>query len=309
MLRTLPALLIALPAAADPLDSFQDCPDCPVMIELPVGEFVMGAPEDEFRRMLVMNSDWYSGDPDNPYLKTDEGPQHTVTMDLSIAMGRDEITYDQWMACVNDGGCGGWRPHEELYRQGHNPTLEKIWVGGDHPVNTITYERALLYVDWLNARTGTAAYRLPTEAEWEYAARAGTQTTYYQGETITTDQANFSAQDTEFVMLESLPHLLQRGFPVPVGALDAANAWGLRHMSGNMREITGSCYTYEYVGWTTASEWLAAEWPDVCERTIRGGGYFGPMDTARVAWRAGAPEDGTNYDYGFRVVRDLPPSN
>ena len=301
------AVLLGLWAGAgwaEPLDQFQDCDVCPVMIELPMGEFVMGAAPDEFRRMFYGSPSSYSGDPENPYLKTDEGPQHTVVMDMRIAMGRDEVTHDQWMACVEDGGCD-WTPRLELLRQGPGP-IERVWAGGNHPANRISYLRALQYVDWLNEVTESDGYRLPTEAEWEYAARAGTQTPYYQGDTLTSAQANFSGQFTDFMMLRPrTPELLERGLPVPVDTLDAANAWGLRHMSGNMNEITMSCYIRNYVGWGTASEWLAESAGESCTRAHRGGSYFGPMDVSRVAWRGPVDEDVASDSSGLRVVKEL----
>ena len=95
-------------AVAEPLRVFQDCDVCPEMIELPMGAFVMGAPPDEFRRNLVWRDGaFHRATPEHPHVKTDEGPQHRVTIDIRIAMARNEVTYGEWMACVADGGAMG----------------------------------------------------------------------------------------------------------------------------------------------------------------------------------------------------------
>ncbi len=92
-------------SVADPLDVFQDCEECPEMIELPEGRFLMGAPPDEFRRNAHFTLEgMVRATPENPYVKTDEGPQHWVTVDIPIAMGKNEITRREWLTCVEDGG-------------------------------------------------------------------------------------------------------------------------------------------------------------------------------------------------------------
>lgn len=297
------ALCLLLPssdAVAEPLESFKDCDTCPEMVELPVGTFVMSAAPDELRRMLP-KIDY--DDPSNPYRKDDEGPQRTVTVDLPFAMSRNEVTYNEWMACVADGGCNGYVPKGRVHKDGPDPV--KVEVKGEYPVFFVSWFDAVAYTDWLNRKTGTTAYRLPTEAEWEYAARAGTQTTFPQGESVTTDQANFSKQMTEFVMLERLPDVMERHVPVKVSEMDAANAWGLRHMTGNASELTSSCYSKSLPDWSLTSEWFDASKEDCTKRVERGGSWQDSIINLRSAWRSPTPTDSRTGSGGFRVTKTL----
>ena len=110
-------------ASAEPLDVFRDCDVCPEMIELPVGEFMMGAPDGEFRRVVYYKDGAIRlATADNPYVPKNEGPQHKVTINIPIAMGRNEVTYSEWMACVQDGGCNGYIPDN---RVGRGPALTR----------------------------------------------------------------------------------------------------------------------------------------------------------------------------------------
>ncbi len=288
---------------AKPLDVFRDCAACPEMIELPMGEFMMGAPADEFRRNLV----WRDGahhraTPEHPHVKTDEGPQHHVTVDIRIAMGRNEVTYDEWMACVNDGGCNGYIPRDFIYMNSDGLRYD---VTGNHPVLFVSYFDALSFADWLNQKVGADVYRLPTEAEWEYAARAGTTTRFAQGDDISAEEANFDGEMSEMVLIEERPDFVTLRHPVPVDMLDAANSWGLRHMSGNVTEITSSCYTETYAGWSSTSQWLNESRQSSCQRTVRGGDYFSPIDILRVAWRGQTDETFRVKPGGFRILREV----
>lgn len=209
------------------------------------------------------------------------------------------MTYRQWMACLRDGGCGGYVPPDRI--AGPNSP----WVGGDHPVVRVSYLDAQAYVAWLNSALKTEAYRLPTEAEREYAARAGSTSRFAQGDELTAGQANFSRQATEFQTLADWSDLVDRKTVVPVTDLDAANAWGLRHMSGNAREITRSCYSDRYAEWPTSSRWLEESRRSCTERTSRGGGFSSPLDNLRAAWRISRAEDVRFYWEGFRIVKEL----
>jgi formylglycine-generating enzyme required for sulfatase activity len=324
-------VFVAQEVFAGPLEVFRDCDVCPEMIELPLGEFMMGAPEDEFRSNLVLYDGVFQpATSEHPYLKQDEGPQHVVSVDIPIAMARNEVTVDEWMVCVADGGCGGYVPELAIGRMGPIDAIVRslseedftqspsgkaraeamagndfLTINGNYPILYVSYIDAQAYISWLNKKIGTDAYRLPTEAEWEYAARAGMQTRFAQGDELTSTQANFSGWETERSLLEKRPDLLTRGFPVPVDELDAANRWGLRHMSGNAGEITLSCYMERYAGWTTTSEWLARSFGQNCERVVRGGGFAFEMGIARVAWRASVDQTSQTKFDGFRIVREL----
>ena len=139
---------------------FRDCPECPEMVVAPAGRFMMGSPWWEVFR-------WPS-----------EGPVHEVAMAHPFAVGVYEVTFGEWDACVSGGGCGGYRPDDEG------------WGRGSRPVVNVGWNDAQAYVRWLSGRTGEG-YRLPSESEWEYAARAGTQTKYFWwGEEIGLNRAD-----------------------------------------------------------------------------------------------------------------------
>ena len=145
--------------------TFKDCEvGCPQMVVAPPGSFMMGSPPSETGRS--------------------EGEElRRVTIPRAFAVGRYEVTYDEWDACIREGGC---EPAGGLVAN------DQGWGRGRRPVVDVNQDSAESFTKWLSAKTGKA-YRLLTEAEWEYAARAGTGTVYATGDTITTDQANFES--------------------------------------------------------------------------------------------------------------------
>ena len=142
------------PAKPGSGESFRDCADCPEMVVAPAGSFDMGSPETEPDRMAQ------------------EGPRHQVTFAKPFAVGRFAVTFAEWDACAGDGGCGGYKPGD----QG--------WGRGNRPVINVDWNDAKAYVRWLSKKTGKP-YRLLSEAEREYVARAGTVTPFWWGSTIT----------------------------------------------------------------------------------------------------------------------------
>jgi formylglycine-generating enzyme required for sulfatase activity len=287
----------------DPLTTFQDCGVCPEMIVMPQGSFMMGAIEGE-----STNPFDFSGD--NPTFErrgegeiniiTFEHPRHRVDMDIPYAIARNETTHAEWMACVDDGGC--------TYVPDHRVRTLNEWVplGPNHPVINVSYNDIQQYVRWLNRQVGAEVYRLPTEAEWEYAARAGTETPFAQGDALTPLQANFSRKGTEQLFDRPLPELVDRDQPVEVDDLDAANDWGLRHMSGNVSERTLSCWTKQHLDLSSASAYLkSAASQDSCKRTVKGGSFGDGMDWCRLATRTRQDDNRRDEYIGFRLVRDL----
>lgn len=137
---------IAAEDATKPGRVFKDCPPCPEMVVIPGGTFVMGSP------------------PGEPGRSKHEGPQHSVTV-LRFAMGRYEVTFAEWDACKAAGWCR------------HQPK-DSGWGRERRPVINVSWSNAQQFAGWLNTKIGKAVYRLPSEAEWEYATRAGTQTAY-----------------------------------------------------------------------------------------------------------------------------------
>lgn len=241
-----------------PGTSFRDCASCPEMVVIPAGRFLMGSAEDEEGH------------------QPDESPRHEVRIAAPFAVGRFEVTFAEWDACVADGGCDGHVPDDEH------------WGRGPRPVIDVSWEETKSYVDWLSRKTG-AQYRLLTEAEWEYAARAGTATPYSFGATIDTDQANYDADKT-----------------VPVGSYQP-NAFGLHDLHGNVWEWVQDCYAGSYRG---APANGAAVMPPGCEwRIIRGGGWnTATPENMRVAFRFKRVPGTGRDNVGFRVARTLGPT-
>ncbi|MGL5011622.1 MAG: formylglycine-generating enzyme family protein [Paracoccaceae bacterium] len=286
-----------------PLASFKECDTCPEMIVMPQGSFMMGAIEGESQNpwdFTGENPTFRRRGPDEINIIPFEHPRHLVEMDIGYAIARNETTYAEWMACVDDGGC--------TYVPDHRVRTLNEWVplGPNHPVINVSYIDIQQYVDWLNSKVGAQVYRLPTEAEWEHAARAGTETPFAQGDALTAEQANFSRKGTEHGLDKPLPELVDRDQPVEVEDLDAANAWGLRHMSGNVSELTLSCWTEQHLGLSSASAYLAsADTQNLCKRTVKGGGFDAGMDWCRLAVRTRQESSDRDEYTGFRLVRDM----
>lgn len=285
-------------------------------------------PEEGLRQYYAGGSINRQEDPQysvNPFLH--EVPSHQVSIDRPVAMGRNEVTREEWAACVKDGGCERGQRDIPVYdyvacertsdcvptpdarvafRLQENPP--KTHPRG--PMVGVTFYETMEYAAWLNKKIGANVYRVPTEAEWEYAAKAGTDTRFAQGETLTLVQANFlvyrrDIADGEYVWEYDLGSV--RGL-LPVDLLNAANDWGLRHMSGNASEFTSTCGDGPHRGLKSSSEYLTADDDRVdCERSVKGGMYDGNVELARPARRVPISSDHWSPSIGFRVVRDLTP--
>ena len=259
------ALLSVLPAMAQaagqsPGDTFRDCPGCPELVVVPSGRFMMGSPESE------------SGRFDN------EGPVHEVTIACPFAVGVYEVTLDEWDACVSDGGCGGYRPDDM-------PRLS-------HPVFNVSWNDAKAYVRWLSGKTGEA-YRLLSDAEWEYVARAGTTTRYWWGDDIGQDRANCDGACGD-----------SYNYSAPVGSF-SANPFGLYDMHGNVFEWVEDCWNESYHG--TPSDGSAWESGECGLRMLRGGSWYVSPRNLHSAFRGSFPSGIRFFDIGFRVARTLTP--
>ena len=235
-------------------ETFRDCAACPEMVVLPAEKFIMGSPEDERGR------------------DGDEGPQHLVTIPQPFAVGKYEVTVEQFAEFVRET------------RHSH----ESCGKANNHPVACVNWHDADTYVYWLSVKTGHE-YRLLSEAEWEYAARAGTTTAYHTGRIILANQAQYSV-----------------GGAAAVGSYPA-NAFGLHDMHGNVWEWVEDCYHSGYKGAPTdGSAWLSG--CDDDDRVLRGGSWYEIPENLRSADR-GRLDGATvrNYDCGFRVARTLTP--
>jgi formylglycine-generating enzyme required for sulfatase activity len=280
-----------------PLDTFQECAVCPEMITLPLGSFTMGAPLEQSEFVYLL---WNKPKAGEPIGMQHEGPEHEVIIDIPIAMGRNEVTRWEWMACVADNGCTHV-PDPRILKFGGG-----YYVADDprHPVFDVSYLDMLEYVAWLNRTVEKNVYRLPTEAEWEYAARAGTTTKFAQGDRLTTEQANIGVFHNVDGRYNADPD--NRKTPVIVDDLDAANAWGLRHMAGNLMELTISCWSERHLGLPKSSDYLAVAEDFVsCYRVSKGGRYQASAEYARPANRGGGRESVRLKTTGFRIVREI----
>ena len=260
-----------------PGTEFRDCADCPVMRVLPQSKtFMMGAADKEPGR--------------EPY----DGPKRKVTIDYALAVGKFEVTAAEWQACLDDGGCSRV-PREECRPDVGCVTKPEYPADrGNYPVGDINWGEAQTYVTWLSTKTGQH-YRLLSEAEWEFAARGGTSTTYPWGDKAARKYANYG-MDTccgPFASGEDKWELSS-----PVGSFPA-NAFGLYDMAGNVWEWVEDCWD-DAPGPVDGS---AREKPNCRMRMARGGSWATLPQRIRPAFRqgTGAGERG-NY-IGFRVAR------
>jgi formylglycine-generating enzyme required for sulfatase activity/tetratricopeptide (TPR) repeat protein len=243
-------------AFRDTMADGQPCPMCPEMVVVPAGSFTMGSPESE------------------PDREPNEGPQHTVTFAQNFAVGRFALTFDEWDACVADGGCNGYRPSDNDWGREQRPVIHVEW--GD----------AKDYVAWLSRKTGRT-YRLLSEAEREYVTRAGTTTPFWWGGSVSKKQANYQDKKT-----------------VPVDTFQP-NPWGLYQVHGNVSEWVEDCPHDNYNGAPTdGSAWRSI---DCSERVLRGGSWLFGSESLRSASRHSSGADSKNDSIGFRVGRTLIP--
>jgi formylglycine-generating enzyme required for sulfatase activity len=242
-------------SSIEPGDIFRDCEDCPELVVVPPGDFVMG-----------------SGD--TPY----EKPERTISIPRPYAIGRREVTFAEWDRCADAGACK------------HRPD-DHGWGRGDRPVINVSWDDTKLFLAWLSQRTGQK-YRLPSEAEWEYAARAGTRTPFWWGRDVGTGHAQCDTC----------------GSPtnqkiVPAGSF-RPNGFGLYDTAGNAAEWVEDCWNDNYrnapkdaVAWTGG---------DCRLRVLRGGNFISKASEVRSAARFRYDVDVRYYANGFRVMRELP---
>ncbi|MEO0607557.1 MAG: SUMF1/EgtB/PvdO family nonheme iron enzyme [Pseudomonadota bacterium] len=274
--ETAPTQPVDAPLATLPDTDFstvQDCETCPELVILPAGTFTMGSPDQEFRRF------------DN------EGPQREVSISR-FAAGKFEVTFGEYAACRADGGC-----------QDHDPTQDSrkdpLWLSADRPVMMVNAKDADRYIAWLNSKVDGTPYRLLTEAEWEYAARAGTVTPFSTGEEITGNDANYNGQRSYANKPVGGAYLRM---PVSVGSY-APNAFGLYDMHGNVGEWTADCFRNSYAG--LPKDGSAVPGSENCSRPVRGGDFTKVPSYVRSAMRGAEPASRRDERIGFRVAKSL----
>lgn len=244
-----------------PKTVFRDCPSCPEMVVLPSGSFLMGSPAGPARPA--------------------EQPQHKVTFAQPFAVGRFEITFDNWDACLADGGCNKHNPDDFGFGRGRRP------------VTDVTRSDIANFTAWLSRKTGKS-YRLLTEAEWEYAARGGTTGDYFWGDLPARDYAHTDELSGD----KPSPGRSVWTVTIEAGSLKP-NAYGVFDTAGNATELVSDCYETGYGG---APENRAPEAHPNCRNTVRGGSSIGPLYALRSSWRATAPDE---RGFGFRIARSL----
>ena len=245
-----------------PKDTFRENPaNCPQMIVLPPGKFTMGSPAGEAGRAA------------------NEGPQHPITIARQFAVSIYDVTFDEWNACVQVGGCP--------------KVADSGYAGGNMPITNVTWNDAETYVEWLAKMTGQS-YRLPTEAEWEYLARAGTTTTYYWGNDIGTGNANCMICGTQWD---------DKGLS-PVGSFKP-NLFGLFDVTGDVWQWLQDCFHKSYEGAPAdGSAWTSG---DCSLRVDRGGSWISAASNLRIAFRGSYAAGSRSYSLGLRVARTLAP--
>jgi formylglycine-generating enzyme required for sulfatase activity len=245
--------------AANPGSDFKECSNgCPTMIVVPAGKFQLGSLEDS--------------------IDENERPQHEVTIAKPFAVGRTDVTFDEWGGCVAAGACP--------------KVSDDGWGRGDRPVIEVSWEEAKGYITWLKRMTGKD-YRLLSEAEWEYSARAGNQGRWSFGD----DEAQLG----EYAwFIENSDHKTQ-----PV-AKKKPNAFGLYDMHGNVWQWVEDPYHKKYHGAPSdGSVW--SQGGDVSNRVLRGGSWFNRPQNLRSTNRSGGTAENRELDLGFRVGRTLTP--
>jgi TPR repeat protein len=254
-------LTAARERALKPGDSFKECGDCPEIVVLPPGSFMMGSREGE---------GW-----------GDQRPAHEVTIAKPFAAAKFALTFDEWDACAARGGC-------------RSDVSDSGWGRGRRPAINVSWDDAQAYVKWLSSVT-RKPYRLLSEAEYEYAARAGSETTFPWGETFQLGgkpMANCKGCGSEWDGKQT----------APVGSF-SANAFGLYDMVGNVWEMTEDCSYGSYQGAPTdGSVWMRG---DCSHRVMRGGSWNLTPDFLRSAWRGWTTTAGRSSGLGFRVARTL----
>jgi formylglycine-generating enzyme required for sulfatase activity/dienelactone hydrolase len=294
----------ATTSARAPGSAFRDCAGCPEMLVIPAGKFIMGSSAAE--------KSWAATQVGSAEGVADEAPQHEVSVP-SFAMGKYDVTRGEYAAFVREtghsagDGCGidGFEWKKLADKSWQNPGYKQT---DRDPVVCVSWQDAKGYVAWLNAKvqqkssaSGDGPYRLPSESEWEYATRAGTNTRFWWGD----DDA--AASDRAWYKSNS------DGHSHPVG-LKLANAFGLYDMVGNVWQWTEDCYDSSYApapadgraNETPSSDVHANDSQGKCLRVDRGSSWMFPTWALRSATRERNPSDYRDTIMGFRVAMTLP---
>lgn len=295
--RTPQPLSAAEECALKPKDPFKECDKCPLMVVVPAGMFTMGSPPNET-------------------LHVNGAPQHSVSILHAFAIGKFAVTLDQFSDFAEeagyDAGTRCWTFEEGKWEERSNRTFRNPGFSqtGSHPAVCLSWNDASAYVEWLSKKTGKR-YRLLTEAEWEYAARAGTSTRYFFGDSESdmcrygngADQTAKSAI-TGTTDWNFLPCSDDHAYTAPVGSF-LPNAFGLYDMHGNVWQWVEDCWHDNYDGAPSdGSAWISG---DCSRRVLRGGSWSNGPRLLRAAIHYWNSADGRDNLDGMRVARTLTP--
>jgi formylglycine-generating enzyme required for sulfatase activity len=259
----------AQPAA---VQSFRDCPDCPEMVTVPSGQFIMGSEEDH---------------------DDDESPRHAVTVNTAFAVGKYDVLRAEYAKFVQATGVNVASNCQTLNSGGKSWRDPGFAQTDRDPVVCVSWKDAKAYVAWLS-KTAGKGYRLLTEAEWEYAARAGTTTVRYWGDALGSGNANCSGCGSRW----------DNEGTSPAGSF-APNPWGLYDMLGDADQWVEDCYHSSYVGAPgDAAAWVSG---NCAQRVIRGGSWVTLPPDERAASRSQNTPGERSNDIGFRVARTITP--
>ena len=249
----------------------RECAACPEMVVVPAGDYMMGSPDGEAGR------------------EKNEGPVHRVTIAEPLAVGKYEVTFAEWDACVVAGGC--------THRPGDNG-----WGRGTRPVINVSWEDAQAYVAWVSRETGRP-YRLLSEVEWEYVARAETTGTYWWDGWFSTgadhEYANYGTEACCGGMAAGADRWMHTS---PVGSFEA-NAFGLFDTAGNVWEWVADCWNDSYRDAPSdGSAWTSG---NCGRRVVRGGSWYNEPEVLRSANRDRSDTGSRDDTFGFRIARTL----
>jgi formylglycine-generating enzyme required for sulfatase activity len=251
---------------------FKECDVCPVMAVIPAGKSLVGSATNE------------------PGRSANEGPQQQIVIRQPFAAGRSEVTFEEWSACLAEGGCNAHKPGDFGFGFGKQPVIFVSW------------QDAKAYVAWLSRKAG-AAYRLLSEAEWEFAARgcaaaACPSTPFWFGHDIAPERANYNWSFS----YEGSPKAQRQRRTVPAD-VGEANPFGLLHVHGNVREWVEDCWNDGLVG--MANDGAARATGDCSRRVFKGGAWSDEPRDLRAAKRSWELVTERQEKIGFRVARSL----
>ncbi len=266
-------------APAADFSVIRDCPQCPELVVIPAGSYLMGSSPGEQGHQ--------------PH----ESPQHKVAIGSPFAIGRYEITFLEWDMCVREGGC-------------QHPASDEGWGRGNRPAINVSWQDvAEQFLPWLARKSGKS-YRLPSEAEWEYAVRAGVEGSRGAAFGIASQAgdlcgyANAAEDATQGTGTAWKGSDCSDGFAntAPVGSFKP-NPWGLHDLAGNVWEWVADCWNESYGSAPSdGSAWTSG---DCGLRVVRGGSWSTNAEKARAADRGWNRPDGRSASIGFRIARNL----